>query len=51
MGALRNKLIDAVHSPNRIRVHGTLRNSKEFSESWKCPLGSSMNPKNKCVLW
>jgi predicted metalloendopeptidase len=51
LGALKSKLVDGVHSPNRIRVLGTLSNSKEFAKAWGCPSGTAMNPVNKCVLW
>ncbi|KAJ0179111.1 hypothetical protein K1T71_004823, partial [Dendrolimus kikuchii] len=51
VGALKSKLVEGVHSPNKIRVIGTLSNSKEFAEAWKCPSGSPMNPEHKCVLW
>lgn len=50
-GALKSKIVEGVHSPNKIRVIGTLSNSKEFSEAWQCPIGSPMNPEHKCVLW
>lgn len=41
-----------VHSPNYIRVIAALKNSKEFSEVWKCEKGTGMNPKNeKCRIW
>ncbi|XP_052738146.1 neprilysin-4 isoform X3 [Bicyclus anynana] len=50
-GALKSKMVEGVHSPNKIRVIGTLSNSKEFSEAWKCPVGTPMNPPHKCVLW
>ncbi|KAJ9597235.1 hypothetical protein L9F63_011909, partial [Diploptera punctata] len=50
-GALKSRVVDGVHSPNRFRVIGTLSNFKEFSEAWKCRAGSPMNPTNKCVLW
>ncbi|KAK3730118.1 hypothetical protein QZH41_013745 [Actinostola sp. cb2023] len=39
------------HSPNKFRVLGTLSNLKEFSDAFKCPVGSKMNPKDKCVIW
>lgn len=40
------------HSPNRVRVWGTLTNSKEFANTWKCKQGTTMNPnKVKCEMW
>lgn len=51
VGALKSKMVEGVHSPNKIRVIGTLSNSKEFAEAWHCPQGSPMNPTHKCVLW
>ncbi|XP_057331036.1 neprilysin-2-like [Microplitis mediator] len=39
------------HSPAEFRVVGSLSNMKEFSDDFKCPLGSPMNPKNKCAVW
>lgn len=51
VGALKSKLVEGVHSPNKIRVIGTLSNSKEFADAWHCPRGSPMNPEHKCVLW
>ncbi|XP_025266965.1 neprilysin-4 isoform X2 [Camponotus floridanus] len=49
--ATRNKLKTAVHSPGKFRVIGTLRNSEEFAQVFNCPLGSPMNPTNKCSIW
>ncbi|XP_065167956.1 neprilysin-4 [Atheta coriaria] len=49
--AARNKLRTAVHSPGRFRVIGTLSNSDEFAEVYQCPVGTPMNPKNKCIIW
>ncbi|KAM3958233.1 endothelin-converting enzyme 1 [Aphomia sociella] len=51
VGALKSKMVEGVHSPNKIRVIGTLSNSKEFAEAWQCPKGSPMNPEHKCILW
>ncbi|XP_038213219.1 neprilysin-4-like isoform X2 [Zerene cesonia] len=51
VGALKSNLVEGVHSPNRIRVIGTLSNMKEFSDAWQCAPGSPMNPEHKCVLW
>ncbi|XP_022180671.1 neprilysin-2-like [Myzus persicae] len=39
------------HSPSAIRVIGSLRNSAEFADVWKCPVGSPMNPSKKCSMW
>jgi len=39
------------HSPNVFRVIGTMSNSQEFSQTFQCPVGSPMNPKDKCHLW
>ncbi|XP_011310973.1 endothelin-converting enzyme 1 isoform X2 [Fopius arisanus] len=50
-GALKSKLIEGAHAPNHFRVIGTLSNNQEFSRAWNCPLGSSMNPPHKCILW
>lgn len=49
--ATRNKLKTAVHSPGRFRVIGTLSNSEDFAKEYQCPLGSPMNPENKCSVW
>jgi len=45
------QLLYDVHAPAKYRVIGTLSNTEEFSEAWNCPLGSPMNPNDKCVLW
>ncbi|RKP12092.1 hypothetical protein BJ684DRAFT_11994, partial [Piptocephalis cylindrospora] len=39
------------HPPMRLRVLGALQNSGGFSAAFQCPLGSPMNPKDKCQLW
>jgi endothelin-converting enzyme len=49
--ALIESIKDDVHAPSMFRIIGTLSNSKEFSQAFKCPLGSNMNPKEKCEVW
>ncbi|XP_001944441.2 neprilysin-2 [Acyrthosiphon pisum] len=39
------------HSPSRFRIIGSFSNIKDFSDDFMCPLGSNMNPANKCQLW
>jgi len=39
------------HSPARWRVNGAIQNSRLFAETFNCPVGSAMNPENKCELW
>ncbi|CAG5098011.1 Similar to Endothelin-converting enzyme homolog (Locusta migratoria) [Cotesia congregata] len=39
------------HSPGHVRLKAVLTNSKEFSDAWKCPVGSPMNPLEKCRVW
>ncbi|XP_013119452.2 endothelin-converting enzyme 1 [Stomoxys calcitrans] len=39
------------HAYAEFRVLGPLRNMPEFSETFKCRLGTQMNPLKKCVVW
>jgi len=40
-----------IHSPSKFRVKGSLSNMKEFASTFKCPVGSPMNPVKKCEVW
>eukprot|EP01112_Ceratiomyxa_fruticulosa_P003327 TRINITY_DN1369_c0_g1_i3.p1 TRINITY_DN1369_c0_g1~~TRINITY_DN1369_c0_g1_i3.p1 ORF type:complete len:489 (+),score=90.78 TRINITY_DN1369_c0_g1_i3:549-2015(+) len=39
------------HSPPRYRVLGPLINHPYFASTFSCPVGSYMNPTNKCAIW
>ncbi|KAJ8936550.1 hypothetical protein NQ314_012290 [Rhamnusium bicolor] len=39
------------HGVPSFRVIGPLRNSPYFAHDFNCPVGSSMNPKNKCRIF
>jgi len=45
------KLMSSVHPPGPIRVVGPLSNSEDFAKAYGCPVGSKMNPVNKCSVW
>ena len=38
------------HSPGEFRAKG-VQNNLHFGEIFNCPVGSKMNPAEKCVLW
>ena len=40
-----------VHSTARLRVIGSMSNSEDFAKAFKCPVGSPMNPEDKCNIW
>ncbi|XP_025157578.1 neprilysin-11 isoform X2 [Harpegnathos saltator] len=44
-------MLEDSHCPGHVRLQAVLRNSKEFSDAWKCPVGSNMNPQKKCHIW
>lgn len=40
-----------VHSPAKFRIIGPLTNLPEFAATFKCPVGSPMNPADRCEVW
>ena len=44
-------LMEDEHSLDEFRVIGALSNFAEFSKDFNCPVGSRMNPVDKCVIW
>lgn len=48
---LRSFLSRDRHSPSPLRVRGAISNSDNFHISFQCPLGSPMNPEQKCQMW
>ncbi|XP_070166397.1 neprilysin-1 isoform X3 [Polyergus mexicanus] len=46
--------ISSVESDYRLppeRINGIMMNSQAFAEAFRCPLGTKMNPPNKCIIW
>lgn len=39
------------HAPAMCRVNVPMRDFPGFAQDWNCPIGSPMNPPNRCPLW
>merc|ERR1740129_386284 len=49
--ALEKRIQTGAHSPGMFRVRGPFSNSHQFAADFKCPVGSPMNPEQKCEVW
>jgi predicted metalloendopeptidase len=49
--ALKNLILTDAHSPGEFRVLGPLSNNHDFAKDFNCPVGSRMNPADKCEVW
>ncbi|GFS01422.1 endothelin-converting enzyme 2 protein [Elysia marginata] len=47
----RQEMLTLNHPPGEFRILGSLQNSPEFSAAYDCPIGSTMNPQQKCSVW
>lgn len=48
---LEQEISSGEHSMNEFRILGTLSNIEEFSKDFNCPIGSIMNPVEKCTFF
>lgn len=48
---LKLLISSGMHAPQRFRIIGPFSNMKEFSEDFKCPKNSGMNPNKRCEVW
>lgn len=48
---LKSKVEKDRYSPKHYRINLPLMNSENFAKTFKCPVGSKMNPKKKCPGW
>ncbi|CAH0562497.1 unnamed protein product [Brassicogethes aeneus] len=47
----KSRIKTSVHAPGIFRVIGPISNSEDFAKAFNCPLNSTMNPQNKCIIW
>ena len=48
---LRNQVTTDSHSPGQVRAILPLVNLPEFAQTFSCPAGSKMHPKERCTVW
>ncbi|XP_040061858.1 neprilysin-2 isoform X2 [Ixodes scapularis] len=48
---MKLRILSGSHSPAPFRVIGPMSNTPEFAAEFNCPVGSPMNPVNKCTVW
>lgn len=46
-----SSLYTDAHAPENLRVNMGVSNSIDFAKSFGCPVGSRMNPVEKCSFW
>jgi predicted metalloendopeptidase len=44
-------LVTDPHSPAKFRVNGSVVNFPAFAEAFECPVGTPMNPEQRCEVW
>lgn len=44
-------LLSDSHAPGEYRINIPMSNIEAFSRDWNCPVGSNMNPVEKCEVW
>lgn len=49
--ALALQMTTDPHSPGQFRVQGPLSQNPDFAKAFKCKVGTTYNPENKCALW
>lgn len=48
---LRDVIPTDEHAPSEFRINGVVSNLEEFASDFNCPVGSKMNPAEKCRVW
>ena len=48
---MRTLLRTDTHSPQKLRVNGTVTNVPEFARAFSCAEGKPLNPKQRCDVW